>query len=115
MSARFANRHLSTSHVIGDCKNEVTCNLCFQFGHKKKNCPDKELLTERERYGDYIHEIREGRNSAIDEQHVETIVDPNRQLDTDKKPDVPIEESKDIKNNEAIGGCRLKVPNRCHT
>ena len=86
-------------------------SLCFQSGHKKKNCPD----TERERYGDYIHEIREGKDSAIDEQHLKAMVAQNRELDTDKKPDVPIEESKDTKNNEAIGGCRPKVPNRCHT
>ena len=104
-------RSFSTSHVIGDCNNEVTCNLCFQSGHKKNVCPDKELLTERERCGDYIHEIREGGDSAIDEQHIEAMVAQNRQLDTDKKPDVPIEQSKDTKTMEAIGGCRPKVPN----
>ncbi|CAG2188893.1 unnamed protein product [Mytilus edulis] len=76
---RYCFRCSSHDHIIRDCPH--TDNVCFecgQEGHIKRNCnrnkqtvrkdEQNEKITEDNEYGDYVHEIREGRETTEQDQ-----------------------------------------------
>ena len=76
---RYCFRCSSHEHIIRDCPH--TDNVCFecgQEGHIKRNCnrneqtvrkdEQNEKITEDNEYGDYVHEIREGRETTEQDQ-----------------------------------------------
>ena len=58
-------RCLSTSHNINECSNEIVCKFCSQSGHKEKQCDNKREI---EVFGDYRHEINEGRRDSFEDK-----------------------------------------------
>ena len=65
---RRCYRCLSTIHNINECSNNIVCKFCSQSGHKEKQCDNKREI---EVFGDYRHEINEGRRDSFEEKVTE--------------------------------------------
>ena len=65
---RRCYRCFSSSHVIKDCTNDIMCKFCGQKGHKGSKCESRIELNERDRFGDYFHEINEARKAKEEEE-----------------------------------------------
>jgi Zn ribbon nucleic-acid-binding protein len=50
-------------HIAKYCKYDILCNHCGECGHIQRDCPAHKEETARKEYGDYFHEIIEGRNT----------------------------------------------------
>lgn len=68
-----------TGHIASDCKNEPLCKYCKKTGHNKFNCEELEMVKARREYGDYAHDILDGRrseqinNECSDREHSEQV------------------------------------------
>ena len=60
-------RCFSVSHRIDQCPNDVVCRHCGQPGHREVRC---EAKLELDKYGEYKHDINEGRNDASQEREM---------------------------------------------
>ena len=47
---------------IKECANAVVCRYCFQSGHRQSECDGWKEKREKEKYGNYWHDIKEGRH-----------------------------------------------------
>ena len=67
----------STTHKISDCMNDIVCHFCQESGHKKVDCEGYKQSVARSHFGDYAHEILEGRQAMLDDSltHVKTPLD----------------------------------------
>ena len=74
-SERKCFRCKSPSHLTKDCKNEVVCHYCSEKGHKKSECEEYIRSKDRELYGQYADEIREGRMADKEEGRVRLLDD----------------------------------------
>jgi Zn ribbon nucleic-acid-binding protein len=50
-------------HIAKYCKYDILCKDCGECGHIQRNFPAYKEETARKEYGDYFHEIIEGRNT----------------------------------------------------
>jgi hypothetical protein len=50
-------------HIAKYCKYDILCKHCGECGHIQRDCPAHKEETARKEYGDYFHEIIEGRNT----------------------------------------------------
>ncbi|CAC5395494.1 unnamed protein product [Mytilus coruscus] len=126
---RYCFRCSSHDHIIRDCPH--TDNVCFecgQEGHIKRDCnrnrqnvekdEQKDKITDENEYGDYIHEIREGRETTeqdqIEELNVSNDNDTTQQLSANIQT-VPENENNSLPlppNTIILGAsncCRLKI------
>ena len=59
-------------HIAKYCKYDILCKHCGECGHIQRDCPAHKDETARKEYGDYFHEIIEGRNtrdnSSLDDE-----------------------------------------------
>ena len=60
-------RCFSVSHMIDQCPNDVVYRHCGQPGHREARC---EAKLELHKYGEYKHDIIEGRNAALQEREM---------------------------------------------
>ena len=59
-------------HIAKYCKYDILCKHCRECGHIHRDFPAHKEETARKEYGDYFHEIKEGRNtrdnSSLDDE-----------------------------------------------
>ena len=58
---RACYRCFSTRHMVQDCTNDIVCRYCSQTGHSQSKCDEYKEFGEKKKYGEYYHDIREGR------------------------------------------------------
>ena len=109
-SNRRCYRCFSTGHVIKDCSNEIVCRHCCQTGHREAQCVGKEELT---KFGDYRHEIAEGR-LATDLEKDTTDLEPtpttlSNEHEKSLKHDTKSEGDKDNSDTSNIGENNISV------
>ena len=105
-SDRKCFRCKSPSHLTKDCLNEVVCHFCLEKGHKKSECEEYIHSKDRELYGRYTDEIREGRKADKEEGRARLLDDVRMTLNfshTDTENDIDHQTTNnthDIRANE---------------
>ena len=112
-STKSCYRCGSYDHVVKDCEySDNVCFNCGKEGHMKRNCPsnvhdtekDPETeTTERQLYGDYFHDIIEGREANKDNKETD-------QKETQKQEQQTVDKS-DINVNKDITNLKQPTPN----
>lgn len=60
-----------TGHLIKNCNNEPFCVYCKEKGHVKSRCEQLTLKNAKAQYGEYAHDILEGRECNVEQQRKE--------------------------------------------
>ena len=69
-SQKICSRCKCDGHAFKDCTNDIICNFCSEPGHKQKDCTKYKNV---QVYGDYAHEICEGRAASLDQSNDDTV------------------------------------------
>ena len=114
-TARKCYRCDSESHSIKDCTNEVVCRYCFQSGHRQSECDDWKEKKKNEKYGNYWHDIKEGRheenNAPNNEDKTPDVKNRASNGTTSREPDSPSSVTEKVPVTNADVGVPIPVVN----
>ena len=91
-------------HIAKYCIYDILCKHCGECGHIQRECPAHKEETATKEYGDYFHEILEGRNTRDNS----SLVDETERKDTSGQADSNLTTDNNNSVNVLLGDSNCK-------